>query len=388
MASFTRQQLYDLVWSKPIIQLGKDLGISDQGISKACRRNDIPTPPLGYWSKLAHGKSVRQPPLENKKFKPDDQVHVSPGVKMRPKLQMPEVASPTEARCQVVAPVEITQAPAPQAQKPDPLIGRLEKGLRKAKSSDGFIYNTFGPFKIKVTPEQADRTLRILSSIVLAAREEGWAIDKDNLQIQGETIQIAITETLDSIPHVPTPREIKEKERYSWTRIPEKDYFPSGLLKLAITNADYLGVRVNWADGKKQRLENVLPGFIEGLAEAADAKTRKRLDREEQSRRFELEQRRREEERRHQEIDRVRGAILKDFAAKHRQAKELSVFVGTVKAKFAGRLDQDLPAVREWIEWAEGYVKRIDPLDTGLPILLSEEDTLRLSWEYPEDKFP
>jgi hypothetical protein len=100
--------------------------------------------------------------------------------------------------------------------------------LRKAKSSDGFIYNTFGPFKIKVTPDQADRTLSILSSIVLASREEGWAIDKDSLKIQGETIQIAITETLDSVPHVPTPREIKEKERYSWTLIPEKDYFPSG----------------------------------------------------------------------------------------------------------------------------------------------------------------
>ncbi|MDR6633111.1 hypothetical protein J2X72_001904 [Phyllobacterium sp. 1468] len=52
------------------------------------------------------------------------------------------------------------------------------------------------------------------------------------------------------------------------------------------------------------------------------------------------------------------------------------------------KVDQDLPAVREWIEWAEGYVKRIDPLETGLPILLSEEDTLRLSWEYPKDKFP
>lgn len=40
MASFTRQELYEVVRSKPIIQPGKELGISDQGISKACRRND------------------------------------------------------------------------------------------------------------------------------------------------------------------------------------------------------------------------------------------------------------------------------------------------------------------------------------------------------------
>lgn len=388
MASFTRQELYELVWSKPITQLGKELGISDQGISKACRRNDIPTPQLGYWSKLAHGKSVRQPPLENEKFKPDDEVHVSPGVKMRPKRQKPEAAPSEEAQHTAIRPVDVTKAPAPQETKPDPLVDRLEKGLRKAKSSDGFVHNSIGPFTIKISPDQVDRTLTILSSIVLAARAEGWGIDKDSLRIQDETIEIAITETQDSMPHIPTPYELREKARYSWRRIPEKDYFPSGLLKLAITNADYLGIRVNWADGKKQRLETILPSFIEGLADAARAKEERRLEREEQSRQFALEQKRQERERRRREIDRVRGAILKDFAAKHRQAKELSVFVGTVKAKFAGRLDQDLPAVREWIEWAEGYVKRIDPLENGLPILLSEEDTLRLSWEYPKDKFP
>ncbi len=84
----------------------------------------------------------------------------------------------------------------------------------------------------------------------MAAREEGWGIDKDSLRIQDETIEIAITETQDLVPHIPTPYELREKARYSWTRIPEKDYFPSGLLKLAITNADYLGIWVNWADGK------------------------------------------------------------------------------------------------------------------------------------------
>jgi hypothetical protein len=58
-------------------------------------------------------------PLENKKFTPDDQVHVSPGVKMRPKLQKPEVASPMEAQHTVIAPVEVTKATAPQETKPD-----------------------------------------------------------------------------------------------------------------------------------------------------------------------------------------------------------------------------------------------------------------------------
>jgi hypothetical protein len=54
----TRRQIYDLVWSKPLSKLANEFGLSDQGLAKACRRYDIPVPPLGYWQKLAHGKQV------------------------------------------------------------------------------------------------------------------------------------------------------------------------------------------------------------------------------------------------------------------------------------------------------------------------------------------
>lgn len=33
-----RQQLYDLVWSEPMQRLGKQIGISDVAIAKACRK--------------------------------------------------------------------------------------------------------------------------------------------------------------------------------------------------------------------------------------------------------------------------------------------------------------------------------------------------------------
>lgn len=58
--SFTRQQLYELVWVKPMWKLAKEMGISDVCLAKACRRTDIPTPGLGYWAKLKHGKKVRR----------------------------------------------------------------------------------------------------------------------------------------------------------------------------------------------------------------------------------------------------------------------------------------------------------------------------------------
>lgn len=61
--TFSRQELYDLVWSEPKSSLASRLGISDVGLAKACRRADIPVPGLGYWAKLQHGKKVRRLPL-------------------------------------------------------------------------------------------------------------------------------------------------------------------------------------------------------------------------------------------------------------------------------------------------------------------------------------
>lgn len=61
--TFSRQELFDLVWSEPTRTIAKRLGISDVGLAKACRRADLLLPPRGYWAKLAAGKTVRKPQL-------------------------------------------------------------------------------------------------------------------------------------------------------------------------------------------------------------------------------------------------------------------------------------------------------------------------------------
>ena len=58
--SFTREELYELVWSNPMSKLAKRLGVSDVGLAKACRRADIPLPGVGYWAKLQYGKKVQR----------------------------------------------------------------------------------------------------------------------------------------------------------------------------------------------------------------------------------------------------------------------------------------------------------------------------------------
>lgn len=60
---FTRQELYDCVWSKPMSHLVVELGTTTGNFSALLRRADIPTLPAGHWMRKEFGKPVEQPPL-------------------------------------------------------------------------------------------------------------------------------------------------------------------------------------------------------------------------------------------------------------------------------------------------------------------------------------
>jgi hypothetical protein len=59
----SREDLYELVWSKPTRDLAKDFGISDVGLAKRCRRLGIPVPGRGYWARVDAGQRPYRPKL-------------------------------------------------------------------------------------------------------------------------------------------------------------------------------------------------------------------------------------------------------------------------------------------------------------------------------------
>lgn len=62
-AAFSREELYNLVWSTPMMRLAEMYDISDVGLAKTCRRLRVPRPPVGYWQRLAAGQKVPRPKL-------------------------------------------------------------------------------------------------------------------------------------------------------------------------------------------------------------------------------------------------------------------------------------------------------------------------------------
>lgn len=63
LCEYSRQELYDLVWSTPASKLAGEFGISDVAISKRCKKLNVPRPSPGYWAKVAAGQTPPKAPL-------------------------------------------------------------------------------------------------------------------------------------------------------------------------------------------------------------------------------------------------------------------------------------------------------------------------------------
>jgi hypothetical protein len=59
----TRKQLYELVWSEPMLKVAAQYNVSSSYMARVCTLLNVPRPERGYWAKLAVGKAPPKPPL-------------------------------------------------------------------------------------------------------------------------------------------------------------------------------------------------------------------------------------------------------------------------------------------------------------------------------------
>lgn len=52
----SKEELKELIWSKPTTQIAKDFGVSDKAIEKWCKAYGIEKPPRGYWARKQYAK--------------------------------------------------------------------------------------------------------------------------------------------------------------------------------------------------------------------------------------------------------------------------------------------------------------------------------------------
>lgn len=202
----TRRELYDLVWVEPITTIAKRFGMSDNGLRKHCKSMNIPTPPVGYWSKLAYGKTVEKTPLPDEYEGKKQEVNLQEVKKTETVIEMTDPANRQKKReleildwnpeCLVVPEVLYAK---------EPLIMDTKEKLRLQRNSDN-IYLEKNPYKSKIketlrviTSEKTlDRALSIFSTVIKVLLLRGHDIrikgESTFAIINGEEISIDITE--------------------------------------------------------------------------------------------------------------------------------------------------------------------------------------------------
>jgi hypothetical protein len=290
---FTRQQFYDLVWSKPMTHIANDFALSDVALHKICKKNDIPTPPVGWWAKKVAGKPVKQSSLPKPKIGSVDKIVIVEGDLS---LRTGALAAVREEARIIASNVEVAEI------APHPIVTRTVAKLRKAAPIENGNVTVEGPglIKCEVNPQSIERLERVLNQIVRAASVQGFRLvgsgAEAHFESSEETVGFSMSESVRRKKHELTENESAQladhlrkqqrlypnqswRWRFSGPSFPEWDWIPTGQLTIAFEDMYIIGrpPRRSFRDAKIQRLENMASDIAVGLKVFAAAKTEERL---------------------------------------------------------------------------------------------------------------
>lgn len=379
-------------------KLTKEFGLSDVALHKICRKHDVPTPPLGYWAKKAHGKPVTNTPLP-----------IKPGADGRYHIIIHEGAGSVESEAAADARARVHDAISNQTedvvgQPKDPILQRSIVRLSKAKADKSGLVRVEGKnvITVAVRPESASRAQQILELLVSSAQAAGISLAEGDQGVvwnaEGEEVSCDLAEVADRVEHVPTEAELKavakwEAEReayrkrtgynYHWGQpyIPKWEERYQGRLAIRLeevrirTENEYWGppIRGKFADAKNRDVIKSIPKIVSSIAAIAVAKRENReADERRRLAREEAEHRRAEAERR-AELERKRNATLEKLLTAHEEAIRLEGYLQSLEQAIGDRHAPE--KVTRLIDWVRAKLERLQAAATpeSIEVQLSRE---------------
>lgn len=290
------------------------------------------------------------------------------------------VLDPKETRWRTYKTVwKLLDLPDWLALQPDPipvaasLTSRSHEAVHVLKAN-----KTVLPFKQPVR----SRALRVLDALARAAERKGYAVEgvqhgrahnSDGavlvFRVMDHPYRVRLVELMDRVPHVPTKAELREKERYSWTRIPSHDPVPSGRLQVEILGCSSHAAK--FADTKRKTLDERLPYVLQALELRAADDEAARIKRVNE----EAERKRRWEDVHAQALvdyaETARANVLVAQVERFATAQRIDAYLAALQIH-VDSLDEPerVAAAREWQAWAVAYRKTVDPF--GKPVGMPE----------------
>lgn len=356
----TRKELYKLVWSKPLTSLIKDYAYSDNGLRKICKKHNIPTPKLGHWAKLKHGKKPPKIPLprsENinielilRKDEKNTFVHSNSELsKIKNELQ--------HAGINFTVPDRISGL--------HPLVKKAKEILKNRKigwfgKGRDIIYSKGECLATEVTKPNIPRALRIWNTLIKIILQRGHKISKNKnseFLIDEEEFTIRVREILKRV----------KVEDSNWER---HEMVGSGTMSIRIGH----GYKAKeWRDQKDKKLEDQILNIIAKLEHLACKERIERIERQERWRKIEEEEAivKAKEEKVTTELNNFKQ--LFETAGRWHRSQYLRNYINEFERYNAESNSLDSHK-RDWIAWAKEKADWYDPFIEKEVDLLSEID--------------
>jgi len=383
--TFTRQELYDLVWSEPMRNLAGKYTISDRGLAKACVAANIPVPERGYWNKLQAGKKTSKKPLPPRGMGQSDEVTIggnswgyyreSDTDLLNNPIPPPPVFEVSIETIRAQATAIVNKAPLPKTiGKTHRLIAKLlandEVRLQKYLASqypsswDAPIFNT--PFET--------RRLKILNGLFTCLEYCGMKPSVSGKQGRDLMVIVGDKRISFSLDTASAEKQL-ERERVGYGFEPRGN---KDKMRLALTNWHSQQKDCqSWQDTDDGPIEDHLREIVIELIVSGEESYRSGLIRhrewqverkaqlqEEERKRKAEEERKRKEQQAKLEKQRI-DHLLGQANALH-QAAQIRAYVAAIQdANKTAPQPMSPEELTAWRQWALGEADRIDPIVSG-----------------------
>ena len=354
--TFTRKELYDLIWSESMLSLSKKYNISDNGLRKMCIRMKIPMPKGGYWEKLKWGKRVKVEP-----FVEDNTVEQSISLTEKD-VEMVTVSPMKIRQKEIEQDANVGLTVAARLTNPDELIIKTRDYLNAKPDKDynsGILNASWNELDIQVSPEFVGRALRFMDVLIKALKARGHRVyinhRKTYVGVYGEDYQIAFREM--------TTR-VTVTERYTHT-------FMKGTGILAFRAHVNYNDRF-WKDNKlkiEDQISNIIAKFeVDGLRRKAEREEyRKQREERERIEQIEREIRQRKEK----EIADFKELIVE--AKTWQKINVLRSYLDVIEAKI-DKNDTGFEKLAKWLESTRIKANQYDPIEERIKEIFSLEN--------------
>lgn len=378
---YSRKELYDLVWSEPMVSLAKRFGLSDVGLAKACRALDVPLPYRGYWAKLAAGKKVIITALSPRGIGKMDTIEIGGSqyywnfdflnFEIPPPPMFDEDDAAIIKRVKVVT---VKVKIAKTLSDPHHLVRRLLDldAERQGKASASYFSHKpyfDNPFE--------KRRLKILNALFLMAQTCGFKPQIDMTKARDHSLTIGdqrVGFDLDSIKAL-SIRGYDRRAQY----LDISDRAVGQPMRLRIdTHHEGEGSARSWEDTQDDKIEDHLREIFEAFVFYGELHVRARMlghhrwligrkeaaQEAERTRLAEIERRQRE---RQQQLEKLQIDTLLAQAESLREAEAIRRYVERSRQLLPEDLSREEKQVFDgWAQWASSQADRIDPVKARL----------------------